>query len=127
MWSIGLQAICFIIITALSVSQLRSVAIIELMLKGGYETTQNPAIGIATIPFIYLYFGFYVACWSTVAPMCTFHYCSVLPVDHSDASEILPTMLRSKGIAIYSTVQSVTVTYNQYVNPINIEAIGELG
>jgi hypothetical protein len=41
-----------------------------------------------------------------------------------DASEILPTMLRSKGIAIYSTVQSVTVTYNQYVNPIAIEAIG---
>jgi hypothetical protein len=33
-------------------------------------------------------------------------------------------MLRSKGIAIYSTVQSVTVTYNQYVNPIAIEAIG---
>jgi hypothetical protein len=42
-----------------------------------------------------------------------------------DASEILPTMLRSRGIAIYSTVQSVTVTYNQYVNPIAIEAIGE--
>jgi hypothetical protein len=44
-----------------------------------------------------------------------------------DASEILPTMLRSKGVAIYSTVQSVTVTYNQYVNPIAIEAIGEFG
>jgi hypothetical protein len=38
--------------------------------QGGYEATQNPAIGVSTIPFIYLYFGFYVACWSTVAPMC---------------------------------------------------------
>lgn len=35
--------------------------------------------------------------------------------DQTDASEILPTMLRSKGIAIYSTVQSITVTYNQCV------------
>ena len=39
------------------------------------------------------------------------------------ATEILPTMLRSKGIAIYAFVQAITVTYNQYVNPIAIAAI----
>lgn len=39
------------------------------------------------------------------------------------ATEILPTMLRSKGIGIYAFVQAITVTYNQYVNPIAIAAI----
>jgi len=32
-------------------------------------------------------------------------------------------MLRSKGIGIYIFVQSITVTYNQYVNPIALQAI----
>jgi len=53
--SIASQTICFIIFTGLS---------------GGYAATKIPAMGTATIPFIYLFFGFYVACWSTVAPMC---------------------------------------------------------
>lgn len=34
-------------------------------------------------------------------------------------------MLRSKGMGVYIFVQSVTVTYNQYVNPIALAAIGE--
>jgi MFS family permease len=53
--SIGSQTICFAIFTALS---------------GVYASNKVPAVGIASIPFIYLFFGFYVACWSTVAPMC---------------------------------------------------------
>jgi len=68
----GLQTPCFTISTALSVSN--SLADNgQLTRKGVYEATQNSAIGVATIPVIYLYFGFYVACWSTVAPMCKCH------------------------------------------------------
>lgn len=112
LWSIGLQTLNFAIFTALSVSLHLGERVVPggpLNRQGAFEYTQNAAIGVATIPFIYFFFGFYVACWSTVAPMY--------------ATEILPTMLRSKGIGIYAFVQAITVTYNQYVNPIAIDAI----
>ena len=73
-------------------------------------------MGTATLPFIYLYFGLYVACWSTVAPTCEYPSTrenAGAGSDALDATEILPTMLRSKGIGIYMFVQSCSVTYNQ--------------
>jgi len=95
-WLVGLtgQAVFFLVFIGLS---------------AGYDATKNPMMGVATIPMIYLYFGCYCATWSALSAM----YCT----------EILPTTLRSKGIGIYIFVLSIAVTYNQYVNPIALQAI----
>lgn len=45
--------------------------------------------------------------------------------DDTDATEINPYALRSKALGIYVTTQGVALSFNQYVNPIALKAIGE--
>jgi hypothetical protein len=42
-----------------------------------------------------------------------------------DVAEILPFGLRAKGMSIYVTTQSVSLAFNQYVNPVALTAIGK--
>ncbi|KAK8864556.1 hypothetical protein IAR55_001806 [Kwoniella newhampshirensis] len=96
LWLLGNsgQLVCFILITALS---------------GAFANNAIPALGISVIPFLYLYYGFYDICWT------------VLP--NLYIPEITPYHLRTKALSIYAIIQAVSITFNQYVNPVALEKI----
>lgn len=81
--------ICFSVVTGLS---------------AGFANTQQSSIGIAVVPFLFLFFGCYCAAWTI---MC-FSY----------TTEILPYNMRTKGLAIFVCVQNlflaaVSLTYRR--------------
>ncbi|KAJ5379853.1 uncharacterized protein N7496_002281 [Penicillium cataractarum] len=82
---------------------------IVMGLSGSYATTNSKSTGLAVIPFLFIYFGFYVFSWTPLANMYSV--------------EILPFNLRAKGQAIFVTVQNAANAVNQWVNPIILEAI----
>lgn len=43
----------------------------------------------------------------------------------TDVTEITPFSLRVKGLSLFVFVQSCALAFNQYVNPIALNAIGE--
>lgn len=65
--------------------------VIVMGLSGSYATAGESSTGLAVIPFLFIYFGFYVFSWTPLANMYTV--------------EILPLTLRAKGQAIFVTVQ----------------------
>jgi hypothetical protein len=67
------------------------------------------AFGIPTVPFIFIFFFFYDIAWMALP----FHYCT----------EIMPFHLRTKGLAIFTAVQTFANGFNQFVNPIAFKAI----
>ncbi|KAL4874294.1 hexose transporter protein [Aspergillus karnatakaensis] len=73
--------------------------------SGGTKTN----LGIAAVPFLFIFFGFYDIGWTTL--------------NYSYIAEIMPYTLRAKGLAIYLCVQQVGNTFNQFVNPIALDAI----
>ncbi|KAH7168188.1 general substrate transporter [Fusarium sp. MPI-SDFR-AT-0072] len=75
----------------------------------GFASTKKSGMGIAVIPFLFLYYGFYDIAWSP------------LPVPYT--AEILPFKLRTKGLAIFTSVGTLANSFNQFVNPIALEAI----
>ena len=83
--------------------------VIVMGLSGSYATTKDNSTGLAVIPFLFIYFGFYVFSWTPLANMYTV--------------EILPFNLRAKGQAIFVTVQNAANAVNQWVNPIILDAI----
>ncbi|KAJ6028316.1 hypothetical protein N7540_003892 [Penicillium herquei] len=83
--------------------------VIVMGLSGSYATTGDSATGLAVIPFLFIYFGFYVFSWTPLANMYSV--------------EILPYNLRAKGQAIFVTVQNAANAVNQWVNPIILDAI----
>ncbi|OXG77987.1 hypothetical protein C345_06405 [Cryptococcus neoformans A2-102-5] len=97
LWLLGNsgQLVCFTIVTALS----------GIFAKGGASN-----VGIAVIPFLYLYYGFYDICWT------------VLP--NLYIPEITPYHLRAKALSVYLIVKAISITFGQYVNPIALERIG---
>jgi MFS family permease len=82
---------------------------IVMGLSATYAQDQEKATGLAVIPFLFLYFGFYVIAWT--------------PLSNMYSVEILPFHLRAKGQAIYNTVQATANGVNQWVNPIILGAI----
>lgn len=82
-------------------------------LSASFAKTQNSATGIAVIPFLFIFFGFYGAY--------TFLICaSASVVDalsdiawtiqcYSYSTEILPYDLRTKGLAIFVCVQNLAL------------------
>jgi MFS family permease len=84
--------------------------IVVMGLSGSYATMgQDRAVGLAVIPFLFIFFGFYDLAWTPLSNMYTV--------------EILPYNLRAKGQAIYNIVQGSANAVNQWVNPIILEAI----
>ncbi|KAL7003879.1 hypothetical protein EMMF5_006583, partial [Cystobasidiomycetes sp. EMM_F5] len=78
-------------------------------LSAGFANSKEAALGTAVIPFLYIFYGFYDICLT------------ILPTLY--IPEILPFHLRSKGMAVYGFFQAVSVSFNQWVNPVALAAI----
>ncbi|ETS78620.1 hypothetical protein PFICI_10682 [Pestalotiopsis fici W106-1] len=83
--------------------------VVVMGLSGAYDSYGVPSIGLAVIPFLFVFFGFYDVAWTPLANMYSV--------------EILPFSLRAKGQAIYNIVQGCANAFNQWVNPIVLDAI----
>ncbi|KAF8806955.1 general substrate transporter [Phlegmacium glaucopus] len=68
-----------------------------------YHTTSNVSAAKATIPLIFLFFVFYDLAYTPMLVAYTL--------------EILPLRVRAKGFAAMNLVATVTVAFNQFVNP----------
>ncbi|KEZ45040.1 hypothetical protein SAPIO_CDS2448 [Scedosporium apiospermum] len=77
--------------------------------SAGFDSTKKSGLGIAVIPALFLYYGFYDIAWTP------------LPVPYT--AEILPFKLRTKGLAIFTSVGTMANAFNQFVNPIALQAI----
>lgn len=78
-------------------------------LSGSFAKTPTHSVGIAVIPMMYIYKTFYCMSWS--------------PLPFAYGAEILPYHMRLKGLSIELSVQSVALTFNQWVNPVALEAL----
>ncbi|GFF57348.1 sugar transporter (hexose transporter [Aspergillus udagawae] len=77
--------------------------------SASFATTKNHAVSIAVVPSIFLYYGFYDIAWTP------------LPVPYT--AEILPFGLRTKGLALFTSVGTMANSFNQFVNPIALQAL----
>ncbi|KAK9250763.1 general substrate transporter [Lipomyces tetrasporus] len=96
LWLIStvLMLIFFVIVTALSAT---------------FAEKQIKAAGSAVVAFLFLFFGSYDIAYT--------------PLSIAYPVEILPFHLRAKGLSLNLTVVFATGFFNQYVNPIALEAI----
>ncbi|PLB53257.1 hexose transporter protein [Aspergillus steynii IBT 23096] len=78
-------------------------------LSAGFSNTKNHSMGIAVIPFLFIYFGFYDIAFTP------------LPVAYT--VEIMPFSIRSKGMALFTSFATLGNSFNQFVNPIALDAI----
>lgn len=92
--STGGMLLSYIVITALS---------------GSFEASQTRSIGIAVVPFLFIFYGFYDIGWT--------------PLPFSYGAEILPYHMRLKGLSILLSTQSIAQAFNQWVNPVALDAI----
>ncbi|GAA6059513.1 hypothetical protein JCM10212_006011 [Sporobolomyces blumeae] len=79
-------------------------------LSAGYAKTQSSGLGYGVIVLIFSCFACYDVAWT--------------PISFSTATEVLPYSLRSSGMALFVFLQNVTQVFNQWVNPIGLEAAG---
>ncbi|EPQ56894.1 hexose transporter [Gloeophyllum trabeum ATCC 11539] len=75
-----------------------------------YSIHLNLAAGHAVMAFIFLFYGFYDLAFT--------------PLIVSYTVEILPFELRAKGLTLFFFTVSVSLIFNQYVNPIALKALG---
>ncbi|KZT22563.1 general substrate transporter [Neolentinus lepideus HHB14362 ss-1] len=75
-----------------------------------YSLHNNLAAGHAVIAFIFLFYAFYDIAFT--------------PLIVSYTVEILPFELRAKGLTIFFFTVSISLIFNQYVNPIAMQALG---
>ncbi|KAJ5462934.1 sugar transporter [Penicillium sp. IBT 31633x] len=83
--------------------------IIVMGLSAGFANTKQASMGIAVIPFLFIYFGFYDMAFTP------------LPIAYT--VEILPFGIRSKGMALFTSTATLGNAFNQFVNPIALDAI----
>ncbi|KAM0753992.1 hexose transport-related protein [Meredithblackwellia eburnea MCA 4105] len=76
---------------------------------GGYAKTKHSATGLAIIPMLYLFNGFYAV--------------AITPLPSLYIPEISPLSMRAKALTIYIFFSNVAQTFNQWVNPIALAAI----
>ncbi|OJA10001.1 hypothetical protein AZE42_03823 [Rhizopogon vesiculosus] len=74
-----------------------------------HQETGSIAAGHAVIVFIFLFYGFYDLAFT--------------PLIVSYSVEILPFALRAKGFIVFNFVLSLSLIFNQYVNPIALAAL----
>ncbi|KAJ5116820.1 hexose transporter protein [Penicillium angulare] len=84
--------------------------ILVMGLSAGFANTKNHTIGIAVIPFLFIYYGFYDIAFTPLPPAYTV--------------EIMPCTIRSKGMALFTSFATLGNAFNQFVNPIALGAIG---
>lgn len=75
-------------------------------LAGGYVTTGKAPLGIAVVPFLFMFNAFYGLAQTPLPPL-------YVP-------EISPLSMRTKSVAMLSFVQSSMGVFNQFVNPIGL-------
>ncbi|THH28083.1 hypothetical protein EUX98_g6106 [Antrodiella citrinella] len=75
-----------------------------------YALHGNKAAGNAVVAMIFLYSAAYAIAWS--------------PLITSYTLEILPFNLRAKGYTLFSFAVSVSLVFNQYINPLALAGIG---
>ena len=95
----------FIISTA---GMLVSYAIITAM-SGTYEKTHNAGAGRALLAFVFIFNGFYAIAYT--------------PLLVSYTVEILPFLIRAKGLAVMNFSVMGAIIFNQYTNPIALDAL----
>ncbi|RKL22980.1 hypothetical protein BFJ68_g1185 [Fusarium oxysporum] len=78
-------------------------------LSAGFSNIKEHALGIAVIPFLFIYFGFYDIAYTP------------LPISYT--VEILPFSIRSKGMALFTSTATLGNAFNQFVNPIALKNI----
>ncbi|KAL2129614.1 hypothetical protein VTI74DRAFT_7529 [Chaetomium olivicolor] len=78
-------------------------------LSAGFANTKDRPLGIAVIPFLFVYFGFYDIAYTP------------LPISYT--VEILPFTMRSKGMALFTSTATLGNAFNQFVNPIALDSI----
>lgn len=83
--------------------------IIFTSLNATFNKTGNKAVGSASIPFLFTF----NASYSLAATALCYLYCL----------EILPQGMRAKGMAISLFIDYGAIFFNQYVNPIALEAL----
>jgi MFS family permease len=85
-----------------------SYAIITAM-SATYEKTANASAGRALLAFVFLFNGFYAIAYT--------------PLLVSYTVEILPFFIRAKGLAVMTFSVQGAIIFNQYTNPIALDAI----
>jgi MFS family permease len=83
--------------------------IIIAALSGSFAQTNIAATGIAVIPFLFIYYGFYDIAFT---PLLVSYTCEIWPFD-----------LRSKGLVLGMNSTRVALFFNTFVNPIVLDAI----
>ncbi|KAH8901556.1 sugar transporter [Thozetella sp. PMI_491] len=92
-----------------SVGMLASFVVIS-GLSGSFATTGQGPVGLAVVPFLYLYYGFYDIAFT--------------PLLIAYPAEIWPYHLRARGMALVQMSTYIAIFFNLFVNPIALEAIG---
>ncbi|RSH92648.1 hypothetical protein EHS25_008093 [Saitozyma podzolica] len=82
---------------------------IVMGLSATFATSGNTTAGLAVIPFLFIFYGFYDI--------------ALNPLPYPYTAEILPFALRSKGLALFVCVQNVAISFNQFVTPIALAKI----
>ncbi|KAF9468077.1 general substrate transporter [Collybia nuda] len=75
-----------------------------------YNNFDNLAAAKATIPLIFIFYFFYDIAYTPMLVAYTL--------------EILPYRIRAKGFALMNLTVMLTVAFNQFINPVAIDAIG---
>ncbi|KDQ59238.1 hypothetical protein JAAARDRAFT_57164 [Jaapia argillacea MUCL 33604] len=75
-----------------------------------FNTTNNKAAAVATVPLIFLFYLFYDLAYT--------------PLLIAYTLEILPFNIRAKGFAVMNFTVAVTIAFNQFVNPWALGAMG---
>ncbi|PVH71327.1 sugar transporter [Cadophora sp. DSE1049] len=78
--------------------------------SGSFAESGKKSIGLAVIPFLFLYYGFYDIAFT--------------PLLIAYPAEIWPYQLRSRGLSLTLFSTQLAVGVNIFVNPIALEAIG---
>ncbi|KAF9239829.1 hexose transporter [Melanogaster broomeanus] len=98
----------FLFLTSVSLMTLFYMA--QAICFSEYAQHGAPAAGHAVIGFIFLFYAAYDLAFT--------------PLIVSYTVEILPYNIRAKGFNVFGFVISVALIFNQYVNPIALEALG---
>jgi sugar porter (SP) family MFS transporter len=75
-----------------------------------YAKTENEAAAHSVIAFIFLYYASYDIAFS--------------PLIVAYTVEILPYQIRAKGFTVFNFAISLSLIFNQYVNPVALDSIG---
>ncbi|GAA5874290.1 hypothetical protein JCM8547_007554 [Rhodosporidiobolus lusitaniae] len=78
--------------------------------SAGFESTRKESMGLATVAFIFLSYGFYSLGWT--------------PLPYPYTTEVLPYSMRASGIGLFIWLKNATLCFTQWVNPIGLAAGG---